>query len=377
MESDVKILLTSDLHLGINEKNAPVPESIRINTLKRIVSLAEEHDLFLVGGDFIEVDQISRDSMQTVISEFAKLRNKGTEIIYTPGIAELSDGELSQKLYDIDTTHLFDEKESSEPFIYPVNGQEIYIYGVPAINGYDISKIKKKKESGFHIGLFHVDFDLQNDKSSGMVYTIQKKDLKSLDLDFYALGHNHDFRMFKVQDRIIGAYSGSPEAVDTTETGDRYVISMLVKNHEISLIRRLSVNSVRINCDYFDCSCVNSTKDFIGFLEEKKSAKVLQEVVLTGERNFSLNKEEIDRAESLFYGLILTDKSYPSVESLIVDYSSEDSIRGEFYRILAENLESGNLPDFVDRNFLTEILSSMMNGGYKSMEELLCNLQGA
>src|SRR3990172_6834497 len=196
MDAEIKILFMSDLHLGIKNDDIYIPDYARVNTFKRIAAIAREHDILLIGGGLIDNGSVGNDVIELVKTEFRNLRNASTEIIYTPGIGELGDREAMHPLIlDFNASCLFSSIVNATPYLYMKDGQKLYVYGVPATGGFDISKIRKISEEGYHLGLFHVDFDFESDKNNSLVYRLQKNDIRSLGLDFYSFGFSHNFRM--------------------------------------------------------------------------------------------------------------------------------------------------------------------------------------
>ncbi|MCP4130917.1 MAG: hypothetical protein GY754_08030 [bacterium] len=377
MNNEIKILLASDVHLGLSHSELKLPPAKREETFKNITSLAKEYDIFLIGGDLLNASDIDEKNIDLIKSEFKNLRDNNTEILYTPGTAELNTaGAVPPLLFDLNASYVFSNPAYPSPFTYTKDEQKIYIYGIPASEEHDISEIKKASSDGFHIGLFHID--INNDKQeSGPVFTLKKNRIKQLDLDFYALGHNHNFKMFKAVDRIIGAYPGSPQAASPGETGDRYVLSINIRDNKISHIKRVPVNSIKLMSNEIDCSEIESQDQILDILEKNCSPKAIQQLILTGKRTFPLDLEKIKSCGDRFFDLEILDRSVFSIDSLIEQYSSEDTTRGEFFSILREEINKNNIPGEIDPEHLSTPLSIMTKKGVSSLEEWLCDLMNA
>ena len=371
----IKILLTSDIHLGIKRDELPITEDIRINTLKRIISLAMDHDLLLIAGDFFDNFDVSKKTVELVSKEFLKLKNNNIEIIYTPGESELDkNGNLLPYISDnLNITHVFNDINDVKPFLFTKIDQIIYIYGFPASAKIEMSHIKKTSSDGFHIGLFHVDFNIMNDnKDNSRVYTLNKSDIKTLDLDFYALGHNHHFKLFKYLNRIIGAYPGTPESTSLSETGERYILSLIIKDNDIYQIRRLNVNSITVKDIKIDCSTGTSDKIIHDILIKNKSPKSILEATLTGRRSFPLNLNNLESHKADFLNLKITDHSIPEIEILIEEFINEPSLRGKFFSVLNEKITKGEVPPHINIDELTNIMNTITRTGEYIPEEWLC-----
>jgi DNA repair exonuclease SbcCD nuclease subunit len=375
MDSEIKILFMSDIHLGIRNNDIHIPDYARVNTFKRIAAIARGHDIFLIGGDLVDNSSIGNETIDLIKTEFRSLRSEGTEIVYTPGKGELtSRNVLMPAVLDFNASCIFSSTMTATPYLYMKDDQKVYIYGLSSSLGHDISKIRKVTEEGFHIGLFHVDFDFDNEKNDYLVYRLQKNDIKTLGLDFYAFGYCHGFKMFKIMDRIIGVCPGSPEATSFDEAGDRYVISIIIKENRLYQIKRLTVNSMKLYRNQVDCSDLVTMGPIKELLENNKSKKTIQQVVLTGERDFVLRQYEIQKYKNDFFRLDFIDQSVPTIDSLIEEFEYENSLRGEFYKIIKEQIDQGGLPHDIDKVDLAVSLNRITRDGFKNLEEWLCSI---
>ncbi len=369
----IKILLTSDTHLGIGDSAVPIPETVRMATFRKICALAAEHDLLLIAGDFFHGDSVLKETVEIVAREFSALREKNVEVVYTPGDHEITEGGNPHPyLYQAGASHIFSGPGEADVYSFRRHNQRLFIYGLPATGNNDIAGIRKQAGEGFHIGLFHADFNLGDDRESAKVYILQKSDIKSLNLDFYALGHHHFFRLFKFQNRIIGAYPGSPEAVSFNETGDRYVLSISIENNEIYQIKRLTVNAVKLKDVALDCTEARSCMDLTEILQKNRSPRTLLRITLNGFRKFHLGEDLYNEFASEYYKLILEDKTSPSMDILIEEFSRENSLRGEFYTFLRDKMAQQDFPADVDLEEISRILNGISRKGHYSPEEWLC-----
>ncbi len=370
----IKILLASDLHLGIGVDKTPVPHTFRMVTFRRIASLACSHDILLIAGDFFDGLHVDDDVLEVVSAEFDKILKSGAKIIYVPGEHEIDDdGMPARFLSNLNVTHLFRSTDRPEPFAFHKDGQRIYIYGRP---GSDIRAISRNSESGFHIGMFHADFNVQDNAVTGGVGIISKDDLKSLDLDFYALGHQHNFKLIKSFGKIVGVYTGTPESISFEEKGDRYVLSLTVKDDEIYQIKRLTVNSAKMREIEIDCTGLSDCDSVIDQLRGNIAPGTILRAVLKGRRDFVLDKQKIVEFGTEFLRLFIDDRSSPSVEALVADYKYEDTLRGEFFGKLNECIDKGGTGN-ADMTMLSDILNHIIKTGSHSPEEFLCRYKNA
>ncbi len=375
-DTDIKLLCISDLHLGIAESDIPVPTEARMATFKRIMGLCYDHDIVLIAGDFIDGPGLAPEIMREIMVEFEGLRQAGIDVIYAPGDGELdSFGAVIAPVWDLPVTHVLTREQETSPLEMSIKGQCLYIYGMPPGDDADITTLSKVSDNGFHIGLFYVEFsagDEDDDAQTGM--NLNRIKLRKLNLDFYVFGHNHNFTMFKLHERIIGAYPGSPEPASSFEKGDRYVLSVTLKNGQLQQIRRITVNTLQYQTCEIDCTGLQSFSAVRDILEGSASSKIIMDFTITGERAFALNERELKELGEKYYRLSVTDLSIPSVELLAEQFMAEDSLRGEFFRILKNSIDSGTVPESIDRQDLARSLHRICRHGFTTMEDWLCNI---
>jgi DNA repair exonuclease SbcCD nuclease subunit len=364
-----KILLTADVHLGSDIENLTVPESYRLKTFKKLSYLAKSHDLFIIAGDLFHSSSIIESTLDFVANEFKNLRESGVEIIYTLGEHELNGNDTSL-LSRLNVSKMFADTENISPYQFIKDNQEIFIYGLQANSKYDISEIKKKSEYGFHIGLFHADFYFNEDNKTSKIQMIEKEDIMSLNFDFYALGHNHQFKLFKSNGKYIGAYPGSPEAVTFDENGDRYALSITVEDNEICQIKRLTVNSIKLDSIVFDCTSSTDLNSVMQIINEKKSADKILKVQLTGKRNFKFDHSDLNKINSENKDIYFEDKSIPTINLFINEFANEESLRGEFFQMLDKKMKNNELPAEIDIDILSAIIDKIINSGTYTLEDL-------
>ncbi len=365
----VKILLTADIHLGSDIEKLAVSEDFRLKTFKKLSFLAKSHDLMIIAGDLFHSNSINEKTIDFVADEFKSLRESGVEIIYTLGEHEQSGNDTSL-LSRLNVSKMFSDSEDISPYHFVKDNQEIFIYGLPVDSKYDISEIKKISEYGFHIGLFHADFYFNEVNKTTKIRMIDKEDIMSLNLDFYALGHNHQFKLFKSNGRYIGAYPGSPEAVTFDENGDRYALSITVNDNEIYQIKRLTVNSLKLESIVFDCTSSNDFNSILQILDEKKSRDKILKIQLNGKRNFKLDRGDITRINNENKDIYIEDKTSPTINLFISEFADEESLRGEFFSILAKKIKNNEFPPEIDTDILSNIIDKIINSGSYTLEDL-------
>ncbi len=378
MEEVIKLLFTSDIHLGIDSEKLKISNDERMNTFRRIVSIAREFDILMIAGDLFHTVDIDRKVFRELERELKYLQESGTEVLFSPGAGDLDkSGKVADEIKNLSFSHLFSGDEKDMSYGFSKGDQLLTVHGYPASAEYDLSSIRCIKSGGINIGLFYAGFSSKNGNSEVSPRTIQREDIKSMGLDFYAMGNNHNFRIFKVMDRIIGVHPGTPEPVSIEETGERYIISIYAKENRIENIRRLSINSIKIQEMKIDCSETGSFEQVLEKIEENASGKIILRLQLNGIRTFKIDTDEIEKYRELYLDLIIEDSSVPSFGIFLEEYTGEESIRGEFSRVLNRKIEKNEVPDIIDKFDLYKLIKIYVNDGVESLEEYFCSITGA
>jgi DNA repair exonuclease SbcCD nuclease subunit len=365
----IKILLISDLHLGIESVNPLISGEERLSTFRRIISLAQKHDILLIAGDLIHDGNIDAEYYNILKNEFSSLLDGGVEIFYTPGPGELNPkGKIYPAVLEINTTYTFSDNKD-ESVIKSSKGN-IFIYGLQCRSSQNGWNISRKEPEGFHIGLFHADFNPQiNEASDAMC--IKKDDIKKMNMDFYALGKNHNFKMFRFSNRILGAYPGSPEPCSIDETGDRFAVSMEIDKNVLLTIKRIAVNTIKILSDEIDCSTIINQNILFDKIKSTYPENSIVNILLTGERDFIIENNFKTELSEYFRGLKITDISLPTLKIMIDENIKNPSLEGIFFQILNQRI-NGDGKGKIKNEILAGIINEKQIRG-RSEGAILCD----
>lgn len=202
---------------------------------------------------------------------------------------------------------------------------------------------------------------------------IDRESMKQMSMDFYALGKSHFFKMFRSQNKIIGACPGSPESCSIDESGDRFVISMEINNNSIVNIKRIPVNTVSVLPGSIDCSAIRQESELIDRIKTFADEEKILNIELTGTRFFNLNKLENELA-GYFRGLQIVNKTTPSLNMQISSFCDDNSLKGEIYRTLHKKIEEKKIPKNVNPEALARILHSRFSPSFNREEVIFCDL---
>ena len=333
----IRLLLTSDLHLGITGGPGMAGNDERIQTFRKICSLAQKHDVLLIAGDLFHDENGASQNMDIIKEEFGNLAANNVEIYYTPGRGELaSDGGVNPVIGGLPVTHLFCD-ENGGPGLKSGKG-DLYIYGLMFGSSSGFSAVSKGGRKGLHLGLFNAGFNPTAEKDEDRTY-IGKDDIKKMNLDFYAMGSDHSFRVFKLANRIIGAYPGSPEPCRPGETGDRFVISIESNDGAVSNIKRIAVNTTRILSQDIDCAGLLGEAELVDRIKTSLQKENSYIIRLTGERDFVLDDVLQKELTGYFRGIEVVDSTLPLLSVLVEENSRDDDLQSVFFSTLNNRLD--------------------------------------
>lgn len=368
----IKLLLTSDLHLGIDRAGFLNVRNERTETFRKIMSQALKHDILLIAGDFIDRNLDEDDFFEIAAPELENLKNKGVEIFYTPGAEEVSGNlKITGFLSELENCHFFSD-ESPTAYLKSTKGP-VFIYGMQAESRHGFASVARNSSKGFHIGLFYSDF---NPRIQGVSESscIDKNIIKQMNLDFYALGSSHSFKIFKSLNRIIGAYPGSPEPCSIEEWGDRFAISMEIENNSIQNIKRIPLNTASVICAVIDCTDLKSDDELIEKVKSQKNDRELIHIILKGTRSFPLTERLAKQLKGLFKGIQIINRTAPSLQMQISLFSSENSVKGEIYRTIDRKIRNREIPSDINPEALARVLQNRFPSTLTDQEVLFCDL---
>jgi hypothetical protein len=266
-------------------------------------------------------------------------------------------GTFYGKISDLQTTFTF-SNDSTKDMIKSDKG-DIFIYGIPETGPDFTSDITRREKNGFHLGLFYADFSPQS-AEKGETLFIGKKEIKQMNLDFFALGRNHNFRLFRFSERILGAYPGSPEPCSLDECGERFVISLEVDGNKITSFRRIPVNTITINSHEIDCTSFITEKELIKAIKDSGTRDTMNRIELRGSRNFATGRALKEELTGYYRGLKVIDKTDIPWKVFMDESSMASGLKGMFFRNLAEAVRtnSSHNPDY---NLVKKIFSDSGN----------------
>ena len=330
----MRFIHCSDLHLGAEpEIGRPWAEARKNElweTAGRIISDCNRDniDLLMIAGDVFN-RQPKLKELKSLNELFKKLTK--TKVVMMAGKSDYISPRSGYPGFKWnDNVLMLEDRELGEKYIY---GLDTTIYGLSLYDSEGSEQFYRdaypKASAGFHILLAHGGED------SGI--PIDCKRLEEAGFSYVALGHRHAYK--KAGERMF--YSGSPEPLDKTETGEHGYIrgELTIVNGE----EKLETGFVSVaKRKYIDLNLRITPEDNRQSIIKKLTKRMLDEgagnlyrVYLTGVRK---SEEKPDTAELANAGMIteVIDNTIPGYDFERLEKENEGNIIGLFMKSIRE-----------------------------------------
>jgi len=236
----IKIFHTADLHLGMRFVGYPEIQDKLINcryeTLENMVKIAnkQECDLFVISGDLFDRVTMKANEIYRAVKTLNEFN--GELIIVLPGNHDFYTKD--SKLWDEFSKHAGDRlmvlKESG---VYDLNHYHLNmkIYACPCNSKYSaenmISKLDlnaTETDDVIKIGLAHGSLEGVSPDFEKTYYPMTRKELESIRLDFWLLGHTHLTWPVNPdkKSRILIPGTPEPDGFDCKHAGNAFIITI-------------------------------------------------------------------------------------------------------------------------------------------------------
>ncbi len=335
----MKIIHCADLHLdskmtaNLSKEQAKERKMEILRSFSRMVSYAKRQQVsvILIAGDMFDTRNVSamvRNTVRDVI-----VQNPEIDFLYLKGNHD-NDNFLS-KLDEIPSNlHLFSDTWTT------------YTYGNIAITGLELTNANSRTAYNslvldhdvFNIVTMHGQ--LAGYKSKDKVEVISLDDLKNKNIDYLALGHVHEYKLDKLDNRGVYCYSGCLEGRGFDECGPRGFVVLSVEQRTAN-VEFIPFGSRTLYELPVDVTGIVTTQDAAGRIEKaiattQYSSKSLVKIVLQGEIGVECELETDFLEEQFvdyFYFVKVCDETKLFIDYR--DYEKDASLKGEFIRMVS------------------------------------------
>lgn len=351
----VRILHVADVHLGRSFSQYPEVAAQRqrdvIATFERIcdVALAQQVAAVLIAGDLFDQKDPGTNLIATVQGGIDRLTRGGIRVFIIPGNHDDVWYERSVwRSANFAGAHVFMDAIFAAPQTFEVNGTSVSIHGVAFSRTACASPLASLQHDsdGIHVGVLHATVDAPaHFPELQRFFPLTSVELAQAGFDYVALGHIHRRQDIKAAGRTIGTYPGSPEGLDSTETGPRYV-ALVDFAGAVPTTEMIRVNTREVRAESLDVSELTQDQ-VVGKLRERASATDLVLTRLTGNPKEMLECDSIKtRLQDTCFWLELHDAT-EMIHSEVIDrwLGRQNTIGGRFVRTLRERIVAAESDD--------------------------------
>ena len=348
----MKIIHCADIHLGSKIESKFTPEITEkrkkeiLATFSRMVEYAKENDIkvIILSGDVFDKDKPAIKDKEIFYKTISK--NPDIDFIYLRGNHDLFGGYEQNdipnlKVFNADevTTYSYDDVDISGIEMTPETFRTIY------------GKINLDKTK-LNILMLHGD-----DSDTVGLNKIRIENLKNKGIDYLALGHYHTYKIGKIDDRGIYAFSGCLEGRGFDECGEKGFIVLDINDGKINhtfvpfAFRTLHEIDVDVTGMQDLVEVSEAVKAAIANLPSKDIARINLAGELPVEADITSEDVRLRVNDKLFF-VVVKNKTNTLIR--LEDYAEDNSLIGEFVRGVYNN------PDYNE-----EMRQKILNIGIK------------
>lgn len=358
----LKIMHTGDLHLGLEFKNTKFDSSFaekrRLElweTFEKIIDRCNENtiDILLIAGDLYEENYFTISDMKRLASGFSLL--KKTKVVIACGNHDPIKETSLYSIIDFSrNVHIIKNQTASKIEFEELN---TVVWGL-SFNKEEIHEelLKDIKiEDSNKINILITHGDIFDKKSKYM--PINLDDINMIGFNYVALGHIHKHQF--INEKI--AYSGSPEPLNSSETGKHGIIEGEINLGKTDLsfipLSKREFIKYEINIDS-DMSYYQIIDKIVGELNEEDRFKNLFTVTLKGLIDKDINiKSIVKKLKQEFEYINIIDETQVDLDLEKLYSDNKENIIGLFIK----EMKRKNLNNKINRKAL-----------YLGLETLLC-----
>ncbi len=324
----MKLIHCADLHLdspmesNLSAEQARERKSeLRIG-FSRLVRYADEIDAaaILIAGDLFDSKQVTESTQKYVLDLIAA--HPALRFFYLTGNHDRgNDWKQLQTL-------------PKNLFLFQ-DGWTTYTIENVSITGSERPNSDTLKLNPNHINIVLLHGQDRSGNGAAKEDIIHFGKLKGKQIDYLALGHIHEYRTTKIDERCLACYSGCPEGRGFDECGPKGFV--LLETNGQKLLHRFIPFATRqlhtVSCDLSDLTSQWALEQKLLHTVEAIPSSDLVKVVLTGAcpPDVVPNLLHLRRLLSeRFYFAKLTDESHLLIRP--EDYRNDISLKGEFIR---------------------------------------------
>lgn len=347
----LKILHTGDIHLDspfarLDARRAEIRREELRSSFSAMFAFARKSsvDLILMAGDVFDREFVTRETLSLILREFEQTE---CPIVIAPGNHDCaSPDSIWAKPIFPKNVHIF-RSPKVEKFSFDALGVDVYGYAFvsPEMTECPLHGLHADDPQRINLLLAHGEIGVPLSRYC----PISRAALDEFGADYAALGHIHNAPPVEKIGDTVAAYCGCPEGRAFDETGIKgAILCEIEKNGTQADVRpkRIRISRRRYENEILDCTGAETLADIearIGACMEEKGygEDTLLRVTLQGRVAPALIVDTHALASRFpqLFSLDVRDETLPAIHPR--DYENDRTVRGEFYRALAAQMECG------------------------------------
>lgn len=300
---------------------------------RKVIEYIKENNIeyLFISGDFYEQKYVKRTTIEYINNLFKEIIS--TKVFIAPGNHDpFIKNSYYNKFNWSDNVKIFDSK------IEKINFADICIYGYGFGDFYcrssGIENIKIDDKNKLNILVIHGSLDGGSIEDSEY-NPLSRKILYEKGFDYVALGHIHKLDYNQEENQRI-AYPGSTVSLGFDELGEHGMICGSLDKDNISL-NFIPLDDTQFCLQEFDVTEVISKEELVEKINDLIfDENILVEIILTGRRNFEIDKYDL-------YKLISNDKVIKIKDKTKISYdlnmlANENTLKGLFVKKMLQRL---------------------------------------
>ena len=307
---------------------------------KKVIQYINENNIkyLFISGDLYEQKYIKKSTIEYINNLFKEI--PGTRIFISPGNHDpYTKNSYYNKFYWNENVKIFTSK------IEKIECEDANIYGYGFDDFYckncGIENINLDDKNKLNILVIHGTLDggtIENNEYN----PLSSKILKEKGFDYVALGHIHKLDYNQEENQNI-VYPGSTASLGFDELGEHGMIVGNIEKEKINL-EFIPLDETEFKLFDLDVTEIISKEELIEKINELNfEENNLIEIILTGKRNFEIDKYEL-------YKLISNDKVIKIKDKTKINYDLEKlvndtTLKGLFAKDMLEKLNAENISE--------------------------------
>ena len=347
----VRLVQLADVHLGapmeaFGDHARQRREELEAAFRRAIdTALEERAQIVAIAGDLFDTWRPDPETVELARDQLGRLADAGVKTFLVPGVHDgIGWSDSVYRTESLPVHRMFSDPEF-ESTALEIEGLAVTVHGAAhdpwSRRGW--RSLRPSEGEGVDVVVVHAAVAPVTSPPAGeRVRTIDEGELDGLGVEWIALGHAHDRKVFSAGDRPLGAYTGSVEGRDWTETGPRHVLVIEWEGPgPPSSVRSVEVHSRILETGEVAVDGLRDQESIAAAVSEACDPDRLWRVRLVGTPETVPAPRVVEATlRPRFDHVRVEDHTTLAGSRLVAERLDEETVRGELARRLVELRES-------------------------------------